>query len=382
MPNILERYFEEAFPRVPTQPIISDQDIPHPEYPESRGFDPAEHAGDNDYLLPADDRRAVEAITWRISGREPPFQLSDKERNLLDGGIREAGLDVYAFYKSRRNIAGPPYPGKWGIFYLDNGVRRVKELIGATYPGRESLWLAHRFLQEHERFHFKFDLYSLSVEAQLGRSLYDPLKRAFRHHRIYQVEEALANRSAWEWARQAHVGLDEFAHDFLKLQPGAYARFDEGKFDLAGELAANLLDLDLSPTARRGDQALWVGNVPDELLCISLCPEYFVWPQDLAYWINPAWKMPDVLDVRDSPSVTGLLARKYAPFKQRWEDTKRKLIQNPALPGLDFKRWNKDTGHWSVRVNDNFRAHLRPIKESPGTWEADDFGPHKALGHG
>jgi hypothetical protein len=383
MPNLLDRYFEETSRRIPTKPVLSDQDLPRPEYPEHDGFDPTEHASDNDYLIPVEDRWVVEVATRRVVHQDVPFSISSDDRNLLDGAIREVGFDVYAFYKSRRYVAVRPYPGKWGIFYLEHGVTRVKELIETTYPGYgSSLRLAYDFLREHERFHFKFDLYTLSAESNIGRSLYDPLKRAFRHHRIHQVEEALANREAWDWAKQGRVGLSEFAYDFMKLQPGAYARFEETKFDLAGELAANLLDMNLSRTARREDQALWVGNVPYELLRRSLCPEYFVRPSSLTVWINPAWKLPEVRNVTEAPSLSRLLASKYASLKETWENTKRKLIDNPALPGLDFKRWDKRTGHWSVRVNDNFRAHLRPIPPPSGTWEADEFGPHKAIGHG
>jgi hypothetical protein len=385
MPNILDRYFEEALRRIPAQPLLSDQDLPRPEYPEHEGFDQTDLAGDNDELIPVEDRGIVETATRRLFAPDAPpgFPITEEDRGLLDGGIREVGFDVYAFYKSKRHISARPYPGNWGIFYLEHGVARIRELIESTYPGYgSSLQLAYEFLREHERFHLKFDLYALSVEASIGRALYEPLKRAYRRHRIYQIEEALANRAAWEWAKRGRVGLSEFAHDFMKLQPGAYARFDEKKFDLAAELAANLLDLNLSPWARRDDQALWVGNVPDELLRRSLCPEYFVRPATLTAWINPAWKLPEVRNVTETQSFTKLLTSKYASLKDRWLDTKTKLIQNPALPGLDFKRWDKSTGHWSVRINDNFRAHLRPISQSAGTWEAEEFGPHKAMGHG
>jgi len=385
MPNILDRYFDEASRRIPAQPVLSDKDLPRPEYPEHEGFDPTEIAGDNDELIPVADRGILETATRRLFGSDTPpsFPITKEDRDLLDGGIREVGFDVYAFYKSRRHVSARPYPGKWGIFYLEHGVARIRELIEATYPGYgSSLRLAYEFLREHERFHLKFDLYALSIEAAIGHTLYESLKRAFRRHRIYQIEEALANREAWEWAKSGRVGLSEFAHDFMKLQPGAYARFDEKKFDLAAELAANLLDLNLSRMARREDQALWVGNVPSELLRRSLCPEYFVRPVALTAWINPAWKLPEVCNVTEAQAFTNLLSSKYASLKDRWLETKKKLIQNSALPGLDFKRWDKATGLWSVRINDNFRAHLRPITQSAGTWEAEEFGPHKAMGHG
>lgn len=384
MPNLLERFFDEALQRIPTQSVLSDQDIPRPDYPEHNGLDPADVASDGDTIMSIENRWNIENIKTRIlEHSDIPSPLDDEDRNLLDGAIREVGFDCYAFYKSRRDIATRPYPGKWGIFYIDKGVYRVKELIESTYPGYGfTLRLAYEFLREHERFHYKFDLYALSTEAKIGRPLYHPLKIALQKHRIHQVEEALANRDAWEWSKQRRVGLQEFAFDFMKLQPGAYARFNERKVDLSGELAANLLDLNLSPNAQREDQSLWVGNIPKELQRRSLCPEYFVIPSSLTDWINPAWKLPEVQKVNESKSLSKLLESKYLSLKGQWENTKIKLIQNPAIPGLEFKPWNKSTGHWSVRINDNFRAHLRRVTQSSGTWEADEFGSHKDMKHG
>ena len=387
MSNIFDHYFEEASRRIPADSTLLNKELPHPEYPDHNGFDPSEIGNSNDSVLPIGDTWEAEHVRKRLSGQEATStfpRISNDERELLDGGVREVGLDAYAFYKSRRYLSSRPYPGKWGIFYLKHGVTRVKELIEMTYPGYgPSLRLAYEFLREHERFHFKFDLNALSTEAKIGQALYMPLKRAFRLHQVYQVEEALANRDAWIWAKQRRIGLGEFASDFMKLQPGAYARFDENKFDLSSELAANLLDLNLSRTARREDQALWVGTIPKELQRKSLCPEYFVSPVSLTSWINPAWKRPKVKKVIEGKSFSKLLSKRYSSMKKGWESTKNKLVENSALPSLDFKLWNRSTGHWSVRVGGSgFRAHLLPVPNSSGDWEADQFGSHKAMGHG
>ena len=39
MANVLDRYFEEASLRIPTQPVLADKDLPRPEYPEHEGFE-------------------------------------------------------------------------------------------------------------------------------------------------------------------------------------------------------------------------------------------------------------------------------------------------------------------------------------------------------
>jgi plasmid maintenance system killer protein len=385
----IEQFFEEASRRIPTQPFISDKDLPRPEYPQHDGFNPIESEGNDDVLTLLKD------YPFASDNHLHDVSITDDDRRILDGGIREGGFDVYAFYKSRRYISASPYSGKWGIFYLEHGLERIGELIHSYSPDCESpLWRAYKFLQAHEDFHFKFDLYALSVEAMMGRELYSPLKRAFRHHRIYQVEEALANKHAYDWAisgthypykgsaprRRQCAFMKDFARDFMNLQPGAYARFNEDEHELAAELAANLLDLNLSQTARRKDQEFWVGNVPEKLLRGG-CPEYFVRPATLTTWINPAWKLPEVRNITEAQAFTNLLSSKYASLQSRWEDAKKKLIANSALPGLEFKRW-KNTGYWSIRVNDNFRVHLRPVEKSLGTWIAEEFGDHKSMGHG
>ena len=383
MSNILDRYFEAALRRVPPHPIFYEQELPCPQHPEHGGFDPTKiDNSKDDYLIPIEERWTIEGVFRNLANTEVPFPISNEERNLLDGSIREVGIEAYAFYKSRRYIDAPPYSGKWGIFYLEHGVSRTKELIETTYPGYgSSLRLAYEFLRSHERFHFKFDLYALSIEANIGRALYNPLKHVFRKHQIHQVEEALANRDAWEWAKQKRLGLREFTFDFMKLQPGAYARFDEKKTNLAGELAANLLDLNLTRSAFREDQALWVGNIPDGLLRRSLCPEFFVRPTSLTSWIDPLHKLPDVISIEETKPFFKSLSSQYT-LKPRWYTTKEKLIKSPWLPSLDFKRWDKSTGDWSVRVNDNFRAHLRPVPQSHGKWEAVKQGSHNDTGHG
>ncbi len=383
MPNTVDRFFSEATRKIPDTPTSSYQEAPHPDHPEAPFFDPAEIAKDDDYLISADEEWEHEETLRNIPDKRNTSRISEDDRSLLDGALREVGIDVYAFYKSRRFLQSRPYVGKWGIFYLAHGVCRVAEIIRDEYPGYgDPRRLAYDFLRAHERFHFKFDMYALATEAQLGKGMYELLKYAFRHHKVYEVEEALANREAWEWAKQSRIGLKEFAYDFMKLQPAAYARFDEDKTALSSELAANFLDLDLSRHARRSDQSLWVGTVPKELLRRSLCPEYFVRPAALTNWISPAWKLPQVLSIVESESVANLLESKYVSIRERWEDTKRKLVSNPALRGLDFKRWDKSTGHWSVRIDGNFRAHLHPVSQPKGSWEADELGPHKAMGHG
>lgn len=312
-------------------------------------------------------------------------ELNDDQRRLIDGGLREQGMEVLALYKSFRFVSKPPFPGHWGIFYLDAGILRVSELMGEYGLGADDGYrMAVEFLRRHERVHFKFDVYALGAESILSQHRYEPLKLAFRNRKVFQVEEALANNEAWAWAKNRGTPLQRFAEDFMSTQPGAYARFNEPRNDLSAELAANLIDLNFAPNARRNDQPLWVANLPAAMTrWQSYCKEYRVsTKQVLSRWINPAWKLPSVTAIRDGDEVRKALEGRYAAHRSKWEETKAKLRNNPGLPGLRFKRWDTPPGTWSVRVDDNFRAHLLPKATPVGLWEAIKFGPHKAMGHG
>lgn len=373
MPNVLDNIYSEVSNRLGLYDD-KDRDYPVPDRPATEPWKGLDQLESGDYLRPVDDRFPI---------AQP--ELDEEDRRLVDGGIREIGMEALAFYKSFRYVKLAPFPGHWGIFYLEPGIKRVQELIRNYDPNHpDPRGLAIEFLRRHERLHFKFDVYSLGLESALSKHLYEPLNSAFRSYAIYQVEEGLANHEAWRWAgaRKQGPAIKTFAEDFMSLQPGGYGRFREDREVLTSELAANLIDLNLATGARRDDQALWVANVPVAMSrWQSYCPEYGVAGAVLTRWINPAWKLPTVKAIHDGKAVRKEIEGRYAGKRNKWESTKAKLIQESGIPGLEFKRWN-DTGEWSVKVDDNFRAHLLPVDLSKGIWEAQRFGPHTAMGHG
>lgn len=373
MPNALDRAYSEVSNRLGSYDD-EGHDYPVPDLPITDIWNGLDEIESDDLLRPVDVRFPIthpelKSETWQV----------------IDGGIREIGMEALAFYKSFRYAALAPFSGHWGIFYLEPGIKRVQELIKLYEPNLpDPCGMAIEFLRQHERLHFKFDVYALGLEAALSKHLYKPLKQAFRSHAVYQVEEGLANHEAWRWARalKQRPGIKTFAEEFMSLQPGGYGRFHESREVLTSELAANLIDLNLAVGARRDDLVLWVANLPVTMSrWQSYCPEYGVAGALLTRWINPAWKLPIVKIIRDGKTVRREIDGRHADKRDKWENTKAKLIEESGIPGLEFKRW-KNTDEWSVRVDENFRAHLLPIDFSNGVWEAHKFGPHKAMGHG
>ena len=377
MPNALDRTYRKVLNKIGPYGSIPHHSLPDtPIHEEWLGRDDLDPAGCLEPMNPADAPGVQQA------GDERYGPLDTETRRWIDGGIRDQGMEALAFYKSFRFVALPPFPGYWGIFYLDAGIRRVQEQV-AQYLADigDARRTAVEFLRRHERVHFKVDVYALGLESALSKHLYEPMRQAFRGHSIYQVEEALANNEAWRWAKKSGREVEQFAKDFMSLQPGAYARYSEERSVLASELAANLIDHNFTQGAQRDDQALWVANLPTAMArWQSYCPENLVSAQSaLSRWINPARKLPLITAIQDSKDVAKVLKGRYVNYRSKWEGTKSKLLQDPGLLSLNFKRW--PDGSWSVRVDDNFRAHLLPVG-SHGVWETKTFGSHTATGHG
>lgn len=337
---------------------------------------------DNADISPIDEVEAARRVGSRLTGSSYTPELDEDENEAVEGSIRNRGFETLAFYKSRRLISSKPFPGRWGIFYIQQGITYVETQLRNVYPGYGSpRTLAVQFLREHERFHFFADVQTLLFEATLGQHLYLPLHRALSGLRSHFAEEALANRQVWDWSKKGVIGVEEFARDFMLLQPNAYARFGEPKLRLAAEWASTVVDQKPPGIAVRKDLAHWVEATPMGLRRASLCPEYVVHLDKLWSWISPALVLPPVKDVIDGRDVLKVLRGRFSHLRSRWEQTKSKLLENRLLHGLNFKPWPKDgPEHYSVRIDDNFRAHLKHL--GAGHWDAYILGPHKTLGHG
>ncbi|MBF0385676.1 MAG: hypothetical protein HQL27_07360 [Candidatus Omnitrophica bacterium] len=309
------------------------------------------------------------------------LKLNDEERNAIEGGIRWVGIETLAFYKSRRDIAKKPFCGNWGIFYIHKGVNYLASEITSAYPGRGNAYkLALEFLRQHERFHYETDISALMMEAVKKEHLYDPLRYVLQKHRSSSVEEALANQRVLLWA-QKKAGIEEYAYNFMKCQPNAYARFDEPLKELQSEYLYSLLDRSFGRTSRPPHPiAQWVLSVPDKLLVSTLCPEYYIQNVNYSNFIPAAFGFPPVLRVEDSPDVIEKLQGKYLHLKERWEKCKQKLVENCMAKALNFKPWIKKAKVWSVNVDGNFRAHLADIGN--GLWRTIDLDNHAKMGHG
>ncbi|WP_372838681.1 hypothetical protein [Phaeovulum sp.] len=384
MPNAVDRLFDQVLSEIADAGIENVPDWPGFPFDEDDYdvLDRPPELGESSLFPLSDELIGERTIDTLLGGRFPPVDVPPDERELVEGGIRRRGFDALAFYKSRRFVNQLPFPGRWGIFYLKSGLIYLAGEIAADYPGyRDPRRLAHQFLLAHEFFHYRCDLQTLMLEAVVKRNLYIPLRRALRGRRTQFVEEAMANKAAYEWAKTPSAGLREFAYDFMCLQPEAYARFTERRLELNGEWLSNTLELRPPGSLPRLDIAHWVDASPKDLLRPSLCPQYVVYPAKISNWLDPALVLPPVASIAESDEIQKRLSGKYRNLVSKWNGTKSKLLVDRTLRGLNFKPWPKDgKGAYSVKIDDGFRAHLR--HQGQGNWLAYILGSHKELGHG
>ncbi len=378
MANKVDKLFDMVLQALGEQPEQGKL----PESPWDDGNFDEPFVDSEDEVQTINEATDVRKMLERMTGDASFPKLESDEEEAAGAGIRSRGFDVLAFYKSRRNVNCRPYRGKWGIFYLRQGMQFVAEQIAREHPGYGNPWLlAYEFLRAHEWFHYRADLQTLMFEATTKRHLHKPVRQLYRGRQDQFVEEALANRQAWDWAKKGVVGLGDFAFDFMKLQPNAYARFDENRLELAGEWAANVVDLNVFGGAVRPDLAHWVEANPDSLTRKSLCPEYLVTPQKLSVWWPATLVPPPVTNIIDDEAVTKFLSKsKDQSLADRWLTTKGRLLTERFANGLNFKPWPPEAPAWSVKVDRAFRAHLRP--EGQGSWRAYKIGSHASMGHG
>jgi hypothetical protein len=100
----------------------------------------------------------AEVIDLSRDGSEDPEQqvnLGD-HAGAVEGSIRDFGLDVLAFYKSYRFLQDQPYPGKWGVFFVNSGVNHIAYMLSLEFPKLHNpREIALDFLWAHELYHAK-----------------------------------------------------------------------------------------------------------------------------------------------------------------------------------------------------------------------------------
>jgi len=151
MSNVVDRLFEDVKAQLPPD---SNNNVPQwPNLPEGEQDKADDLNGDNEEeIFTYDDYETSIEVSSRMGNRREIFEPSSEDGEIIEGGIREKGFEAIAFYKSKRMIDSLPCKGKWGIFYIKQGLDKLAWDISRSYPGYgDPRELAHQFLFEHEQ---------------------------------------------------------------------------------------------------------------------------------------------------------------------------------------------------------------------------------------
>ena len=304
--------------------------------------------------------------------------IKPDEINDVENGVLSSGLEALAFYKSIHHKNSPPFLGKWGIFIFDYSLNYLQNEISAFYPGRfmfnERIDAAFWLLYFHERFHYRFDRWAISIESATAKPLYENYRnsvyRSF-HPSIFIYEESLANLHSL--ASVARYGIHEFAKQFMLSQPGAYSNIIGIDRDLfRSSLAAQLLHGRASilgvPASNLPEHSQYLASPKDGGRLDKECPTFIIRGVAASRFVIPSIALPTVKEIE-----SGYLA-KYLDGREIQSDHKYFVIDNgekvkcpnPHNKNLRLREFDNIIKKSGITKDEYFKERVRTKK-----WKKD-----------
>jgi hypothetical protein len=322
--------------------------------------------------------------------------LDGEEGKKIQQSVKLHGMDALALYVSFHHPSL-----QWGIYVPVTGLAYLIRHAFGDLPASltTKAHLAFHALLNHELFHFATDYAIAQAELDHQEPWYVPAKMGFRFdYPGYCVEEEqLANAymlSAFRSMKPALrvKGKQAALQAFVKKQPPGYCDALNVRPQHLGGLLENLAHRYGSYTTRGASHALlwnpdfgydWAGKFPIRpRIDWRYCPIHLFDDSD-RIGMPPGWLslFSRLAAIHETDEFIKKIKTMAPPIQRAWERTKQKLAIT-ITAGADFKKWPKGGDNlFSVRVNDNFRAHLLRQRESDG-WLAIAIGNHKEMGHG
>lgn len=319
-------------------------------------------------------------------------------RRLTEGSGDESGVEALAWY-----VSFHAHAERWGIYIPLSSMVLLDELYFSHLPmPRPARWqLARDILIAHEIVHFAVDYavawFELYHFAAIRRVLVDRMQsgfaaKAFPDRQTYlEIEEQLANGNVLrEVARGVSPDAEAAIRKFIREQPAGYrdgecAEAAEG-FDaaLAETIRSYLSVWSSGLIVDPGSPALdLVRLLPLDGEARQACQ---IWTindlEDVGLPKDAVRQFMAVQPIDETPRFKKRLEKMHQNHQRAWNRLKEALAV--GIPkGCDFKKWPAEDA-WSVRVNDNVRAHLQAPDPVAGrsAWLAVKIGAHKEMGHG
>jgi hypothetical protein len=328
---------------------------------------------------------------------EPSLQqLGGEAGYSIQQSVLVRGMDALGWYVSFHYTAV-----QWGIYIPVSGLVHLalSAFRSLPIPFDTKVGLAYHAIVHHELFHFATDYAIAQAELATQEAWYLPGKRAFKSGvPPYCVdEEELANAymlSAFRTAKPALRvrGKQDALRQYIKLQPEGYRdALQVRPRDVPGKLKTLAHRYGRHAPRSAGNDLLWADALgfdwPQQFpirprIDSRYCPVHLIHDgQRLGLPAGGLAYFSRLSLITESGRFQSQLRQLSKPIQKAWERTKLKL-GTAVTNGADFKKWEPGGENvFSVRVNDNFRAHLLRHQDQDA-WEAIAIGPHKKMGHG
>lgn len=295
------------------------------------------------------------------------------------------GIDALAWYVSFHHELG-----KWGIFIPTSSLIYLEHSLfkSIKISPIEKRRIGFRLLVEHELFHFGADYMCAHWELLLSAPCWTAKTERLLEKRTYlELEEALANAYMLRVLEPTwSIGIWKAVRQFVGRQPRGYreavsyiadSAYQNGLAELTKTcIGLHAVERNVSMTSGCFDYAAFFPGNP--LIPKGNCPIHII--HDVSRIRIPDISVrffqciPNILETKDF-----LKDFKTMPehIKKRWQRKKEQLKSSiPRHP--EFENFKNV---FSLRLGDNFRAHLRPV---PGEshWEVLGIGTHTKMGHG
>jgi hypothetical protein len=243
-----------------------------------------------------------------------------------------SGIEALAFYKSIHNKIKRPFRGKWGTFIFDYALAYLYQELNRFYPDQfthsKLIEKAFWFLYFHERFHFQFDSWSISMESATGKPLYENylngIYRVF-HPDTLVYEESLANLHAL--SSISRFGIHKYAKEFMLCQPGAYSNIigidrDECRSRLAVQLLHGNASIIGTPARQLPEHSQYLANPKDTNLFDNECPIFLIQGVSASIFVKPSISLPKLTEIE------GGFLQKYLNGRKTKSDHTYYVIDN------------------------------------------------------
>ncbi|CAN5564723.1 hypothetical protein BH10CYA1_BH10CYA1_59820 [soil metagenome] len=316
------------------------------------------------------------------------FQELDEIVGGKQDSAGQTAIDALAWYWSFRHQST-----SWGIFIPASSLAYLEDRVFKELPGsRSDKWrLAFESLLQHEYVHFVIDYvcaqWELLLQASCRNAFHGRLKPAGEPY--FRAEELLANAHMLRTMSSDDSSVSDLLKAFVKRQPPGYSdaltALSDDNFRIAFDevirayvgLAAFERGLDWKPHSFE-----YFERMPSVAALAEICPVYLIpdherigMPYDALRLITqiPLSNLIETTSFKkDFQKLDDSLKRRWNKLKQQMDSSIPRAARFEKMKGLREEIF-------AVRLNDNFRVHLRHANDH---WEAIAVNDHKAMGHG